>query len=287
MKALITGGGGQLARALVDSAPDGTEVVAPDRQALDITDEAAFIALLDREQPDLIVNAAAYTAVDRAEEEAAAAHRINGAAPTMMARLAAARGIRLVHVSTDFVFDGTASRAYRPSDPTNPIGIYGASKLAGEAGVAAAGGNALIVRTAWVYAAGGRNFLETMLRLMAERDELKVVHDQIGTPTHAVSLAAALWRMAVTGERGIVHYTDAGVASWYDFAVAIAEEAEAAGLPIKASRILPIATEDYPTPARRPAFSLLDKADGWALAGGPARHWRVELRDAIARRRKG
>ena len=287
MKALVTGGGGQLARALSDCAPAGIALHAPDRRALDISDEAAVAAMLDRERPDLLINAAAYTAVDRAESETEIARRINGDAPAFLARAAAQRGIRLLHISTDFVFDGMASRPYRPDDATAPLGRYGASKLAGERGVSAAGGDTLIVRTAWVYAAGGANFMETMLRLMAERAELRVVQDQIGTPTHAASLAAALWRMAAGSGRGIVHYTDAGVASWYDFAVAIAEEARAAGLPLAVRSIIPIDTIDYPTPAKRPAFSVLDKAAGWALAGGAARHWRQELRDAIARRMKG
>lgn len=287
MRALVTGGGGQLARALVATAPAGIDISALQRLALDITDEAAVAATLDRERPDIILNTAAYTAVDRAESEPDVAHRINAAAPAAMARQAALRGIRLVHISTDFVFDGMASRPYLPADATAPLGCYGASKLAGEEGVIAAGGDTLIVRTAWVYAAGGANFMETMLRLMAEREELRVVHDQIGTPTYATSLAGALWRMAAGAGRGIVHYTDAGVASWYDFAVAIAEEARAAGLQIKTQAIIPIDSADYPTPAKRPGFSVLDKTQGWALAGGPARHWRVELRDALAARMKG
>lgn len=285
MKALVTGAGGQLGRALIAAAPDGVDIIALDRAALDIGDAAAVAALVADHRPDVIVNAAAYTAVDKAEGETAEAARINSHGPAHLAAAARARGARLIHVSTDFVFDGTSSRAYRPEDQTAPLSVYGQTKLDGEIAALAENPDTLIVRTAWVYAAGGRNFLETMLRLMAERDALSVVADQIGTPTHAVSLAKALWAMAARAERGIVHWTDAGVASWYDFAVAIREEALAAGLPIRVETIRPIATADYPTPAHRPAFSLLNKDAGWAI-GGLGRHWREELRDAVAARGK-
>jgi dTDP-4-dehydrorhamnose reductase len=182
-----------------------------------------------------------------------------------------------VHVSTDFVFDGKASSPYAPDAPTRPLGVYGATKRDGEI---AAGADALIVRTAWVYAAAGNNFVRTMLRLMAERDEVRVVADQIGTPTHAASLARAIWALAAAGSTGHYHWTDAGAASWYDFAVAIQEEALALGLLSRAVPIVPIRTVDYPTPAQRPAFSILDKTTTWAITG-PARHWRAELRDCL------
>ncbi|MDX3883419.1 MAG: dTDP-4-dehydrorhamnose reductase [Sphingomonas sp.] len=284
MRVLVTGAAGQLGRALLASAPPRVEAIGLDRAALDIGDEAAVEDAVHRLRPALIVNAAAYTAVDKAETERDAARRINADGPGYLARAAGSVGARLVHVSTDFVFDGTASRPYRPADATAPLSVYGATKLAGEAAALAEHADVLVVRTAWVYAAHGRNFLETMLRLMAERDELAVVADQVGTPTHAASLAHALWALAMADARGVLHWTDAGVASWYDFAVAIREEAIAAGLPIRAAAVRPIATADYPTPAARPAFSLLDKSAAWGITG-IARHWREELRAAMAARR--
>lgn len=284
MKALVTGAGGQLGRALLASTPAGVEAIGLDRAALDIGDGDAVATAVRTHMPALILNAAAYTAVDKAESEPEAAARINADGPAHLARAAAATGARLMHVSTDFVFEGTASRPYRPADATAPLSVYGRTKRDGEAAALAASPDALIVRTAWVYAARGANFMETMLRLMAERETLGVVADQIGTPTHAASLAAALWTLAASPARGILHWTDAGVASWYDFAVAIREEAIAAGLPVRAREVRPIATADYPTPAHRPAFSLLDKSEAWAITG-VARHWREELRAAIAARR--
>ncbi|MCA3255046.1 MAG: dTDP-4-dehydrorhamnose reductase [Alphaproteobacteria bacterium] len=282
MTALVTGAGGQLGRALLASAAAaGIEAVGLTRADLDIADEAAWIGVLDAHAPDLVVNAAAYTAVDKAESEADAAFRINRDAPGLLARLCAARGVRLVHVSTDFVFDGTQSSPYLPGQPVAPLGVYGASKAAGEAAVQAALPEALIVRTAWVYAASGANFMLTMLRLMASQPALRVVGDQIGTPTHAASLARAIWSLAGAGATGLHHYTDAGAASWYDFAVAIQEEALALGLLARAIPVAPIRTADYPTPARRPAYSVLDKTDTYAALGTPAAHWRAELRAAL------
>lgn len=280
MKVLIAGAGGQLGRALVATAPAQANITALPRDRFDIANVDSVNRVMAQEAPDLLINAAAYTAVDRAESEREQAMAINGEAPGLLATAARAAGARFVHVSTDFVFDGTASRAYAPDAPTAPLGVYGMSKLAGERAVAAALPAALILRTAWVYAANGGNFMRTMLRLMAERDEVRVVADQIGTPTHADGLARAIWRLAAAKLPGIWHWTDAGVASWYDFAVAIQEEALALGLLSRAVPVIPIRTEDYPTPARRPAFSLLDKSTTWAHTG-PAAHWRVELRAAL------
>lgn len=281
MKVLITGAGGQLGRALQASAPAQADIIALDRQALDIADEAAVVALFNETEPDLVINAAAYTAVDRAESEQADAYRINGDAPGILAAAAAVQRARFIHVSTDFVFDGTGGSPYRPDHLTAPLGVYGASKLAGEHAVRAAHSDALIVRTAWVYGATGHNFVRTMLRLMAERDEVRVVADQIGTPTYAAGLAQALWALDAAGATGIHHWTDSGAASWYDFAVAIQEEALAIGLLGRTVPVLPIATSDYPTPARRPSYSVLDKSAAVALAGTPAPHWRIHLRDML------
>jgi len=278
MRALILGAGGQVGRALLAAAPEGTEAVPLSRADCDVGDEAAVRTAVRAVRPDLVFNAAAFTAVDKAESEPDAARRLNAEAPGVIAAAARESGARTVHVSTDFVFGGPGERQRRPEDPTRPEGVYAQTKLDGEAAVRIADPAALVVRTAWVYAPTGTNFVNTMLRLMAERDEVRVVADQIGTPTWAPSLAAALWRLAELRASGIHHFTDAGIASWYDFAVAIAEEARAMGLVEAPARIVPIATADYPTPARRPAFSVLDKSATWALLGRPAPHWRVNLR---------
>lgn len=281
MNVLITGAGGQLGRALQTSVPAGAQIVPLDRAALDIGDAAAVAALVRDMAPDLLINAAAYTAVDKAETDALAARRINGAGPGNLASAALAVGARFIHVSTDFVFDGSSGVPYRPDHPTAPLGVYGATKLAGEQAALAAHPGALIVRTAWVYGVTGHNFVRTMLRLMAERDEVRVVADQIGTPTFAGSLARALWALDAAGAQGIHHWTDSGAASWYDFALAIQEEALAIGLLTRQVPVLPIATSAYPTPARRPSYSVLDKSSAIALVGAPAPHWRVHLRDML------
>ncbi len=271
MKVLVTGAHGQLGRALQACAPAGATIVAHDRDTLDCTDAAAVSALVAAEAPELILNAAAYTAVDRAEGEEDLAFAANA---TAVANLAAT-GVRLVHVSTDFVFDGLSGVPYAPDAPTSPVSAYGRTKLAGEA---AAGPGALIVRTAWVYAPTGSNFVRTMLRLMAAHPEVRVVADQIGTPTYAPGLAAALWALAGRRATGLYHHTDSGAASWYDFAVAIQEEALALGLLGSAVPVVPIATADFPTPARRPHYSVLDKTATVAALGGAAPHWRANLR---------
>jgi len=276
-KALIVGAAGQLGRALQACAPTGVELLTHDVDTLDITDAGAIEACLANTRPDVLLNAAAYTAVDKAESDEAAAYAVNATAVGLLAAGARRVGARFVHVSTDFVFDGNAGSPYRPDAPTNPLGAYGRTKLAGEQEA----GNALIVRTAWVYAPQGGNFVRTMLRLMAERPEVRVVSDQIGTPTYAPGLAATLWALAGQGVTGIHHHTDSGVASWYDFAVAIQEEALAIGLLDKAVPVIPIETADFPTPARRPHYSVLDKSSTTAALGGPAPHWRVNLRTML------
>jgi len=279
MKALIVGSEGQLGCGLLACAPHGIEIVAHDYDTLDITDRAAVAATVEAVRPDLIFNAAAYTAVDKAETDIDAAHAVNATAVGLLADAAGAVGARLVHVSTDFVFDGTSGIPYAPDATPNPVGVYGRTKLEGER---LAGDSALIVRTAWVYAPTGGNFVRTMLRLMAERPEVRVVADQIGTPTYAPGLAAALWTLAGKGVVGLHHYTDAGVASWYDFAVAIQEEGVAAGLLDRAVPVIPIATADFPTPAKRPSYSVLDKTGTFAALDGPAPHWRAQLRTMIS-----
>jgi dTDP-4-dehydrorhamnose reductase len=278
MKALILGANGQLGRALIATAPAGAQLTARTRAALDITDGAAVVAAIAEAGPDVVFNAAAYTAVDRAESEEQLALAINGTAVGHIARAARAAGARLVHVSTDFVFDGRAGTPYPPDAQTDPIGAYGRSKRAGEI---AAGDGALIVRTAWVYGDHGANFVATMLRLMHAHGSVRVVADQLGTPTYAHGLAQALWALAAQDAQGFHHWTDSGAASWYDFAVAIAEEAHAIGLLAALPQVIPIDTQDFPTPARRPGYSVLDKRATFAALGGPAPHWRHQLRTML------
>jgi len=281
MKVLVTGAAGQLGLSLKESCPAAHQMHGVDIDVLDITDREAVFAAVAALQPQVIINAAAHTAVDRAETDAARAQAINADGARHLAEAAAAEGARIIQISTDFVFDGGSSRPYQPGDIPNPLSVYGSSKLAGEQAVlAAAGDSALIVRTAWVYSAHGSNFVKTMLRLFAEREEVRVVADQIGTPTHAASLARALWALLDHPQlAGIQHWTDAGVASWYDFAHAIHDLGWVAkgGQP---RRLLPISSEQYPTPARRPAYSVLDKSALYERIGG-ARHWRDELKTLL------
>jgi dTDP-4-dehydrorhamnose reductase len=283
MKVLVTGANGQLGRALVSALPTGVEVLALDRATLDLAQLESIEPVVRAFRPDVVINAAAYTAVDQAETDREAAFRVNGEAVGEMARVCAVLGARLLHVSTDYVFDGLQSRPYRADDATAPLNVYGESKLAGERAVTATAGlQWAIVRTAWVYGAHGRNFLRTMLRLFAAGRSPTVVDDQIGTPTHARSLAHALWTVAADpGFAGVQHYTDAGVASWYDFAVAILEEARALALVSADVSVVPIPSARYPTPARRAPYAVLDKTDTWARLGGPPAHWRAELRRAL------
>ncbi|ANU07157.1 dTDP-4-dehydrorhamnose reductase [Paraurantiacibacter namhicola] len=279
MKALVTGAKGQLGTALQATAPEGWQVVGVDLAEMDLADPQAIRDVVTREAPDVLFSAGAYTAVDKAESEPDIAQAVNGDAVGHMAQaLAAITGGRLVQVSTDFIFDGTRSTPYPVDAEPNPLSVYGATKLSGEA---QAGDGAIICRTSWVYAAGGANFVRTMLRLMAERDALSVVSDQIGAPTLATGLAQTLWSLSAVGKPGTFHYQDAGVASWYDFAVAIQEEALALGMLERAIPITPIRTADYPTPATRPAYSVLDTRDTRALTGLPAIHWRTNLRTML------
>ena len=283
MKAIIAGAGGQLGQELLARAPSGVETIPLTAQALDIGDAAAVEQAFRRIRPQLVINAAAYTAEDRAESEAELAFRVNRDGAANLAAAAARTGARLVHVSTDFVFDGRASTPYRPEDATGPLGVYGASKLAGEGAVASAAPGSLIVRTAWVYSPLGRNFLKTMLRLMGERGSVSVVSDQFGAPTSAANLATTLWAMTQSQASGLHHYTDAGAATWYDFAQAIAEEGMRLGLIPAGVEVRPIRTVDYPAPARRPAFSVLDTSSTAEIIGRTAPHWRVALREVLGR----
>jgi dTDP-4-dehydrorhamnose reductase len=283
VKVLITGANGQLGRALAATRPADVDAVMLDRAALDLARLDDIEPAVRAARPVLVINAAAYTAVDQAETDRDTAFRVNGEAVGVLARACGAVGTRLIHVSTDYVFDGLQCRPYRVEDATAPVNVYGASKLAGEHAIMATAGLPwVIVRTAWVYGAHGKNFLRTMLRLFAEGRSPTVVDDQVGTPTHARSLARALWKAAADPEfAGLQHYTDAGVASWYDFAVAILEEARARGLVGPDVTVAPIPSSRYPTPARRAPYGVLDKTDTWNRLGGPPAHWREELRRAL------
>jgi dTDP-4-dehydrorhamnose reductase len=283
VKVLITGAQGQVGRCLLASIPAGVTAVGLTRADLDVGDSDAVDRVVQTHAPTVIINAAAYTAVDRAETELESARRVNGLGPRHLARAARDRGARLLHISTDFVFDGRAGSPYAPDAPTAPLGAYGLTKLEGEQAVRELAPDAsVVVRTAWVYAAHGANFLRTMLRVMGEKGHVRVVADQVGTPTSADQLAAVLWALAARPDiTGVHHFTDAGVASWYDFAVAIAEEAGGLGLLPPGIRVTPIATADYPTPARRPGYSVLDKRSLLAALALEPEHWRVSLRRVL------
>ncbi|MGX5672416.1 dTDP-4-dehydrorhamnose reductase [Thermomonas fusca] len=289
MKLLLLGGNGQVGRELRRTLPALGQVVVATRAGAEGELAADFDApdsvgeLVRRIAPDVVINAVAHTAVDRAESEPDAAFRVNALAPAAIAQACAATGALLLHYSTDYVFDGSASRPYREDDVTAPLGVYGASKLAGEEAVRASGARHAILRTAWVYAAHGKNFLHTMLRLASERDELRVVADQIGAPTPAAWIADASARIVTHGvpASGTWHLVAAGETSWHGFAEAIIDEALAAGLLARRPRVLPITTADYPTPARRPAYSVLDTTRLRRDFGIAAPEWRDGLHAVI------
>lgn len=284
MKVLIAGGDGQVGRELSETAPTGIEVVAMGHNLLDITNALALRETVATIQPDAIINAAAYTAVDKAEQEPETAFAVNAKGAAHLAMIAQENQIRFLHISTDFIFDGRQSTPYHPNSTPNPLGVYGASKQEGERLVQEILGNqALILRTAWVYSSFGNNFVKTMLKLMRERTTLNVVADQIGTPTWAKGLASAIWKLLELKLVGTYHWTDAGVASWYDFAQAIQEEGLRRGLLQHPITLYPIPTAFYPTPAARPAFSVLDKMETWQALGYTADHWRVALCNMLHR----
>jgi dTDP-4-dehydrorhamnose reductase len=281
VRVLILGKSGQLAQSLVEAAPKSVELNVWGRSELDLLATDDIVPRLLQLAPEGIINASAYTAVDRAEQEADTAFCLNRDAVEQIGIAAAELGCSLVHVSTDFVFDGSQSHPYRPADECKPLGVYGASKRAGEEALQHVCAEAAIVRTAWVYRAGSGNFMSTMLGLMAERDELGVVADQVGAPTSADNLACVLWRVLENRLSGIWHYTDTGAASWYDFACTIYQAARDAGLLQREVVIKPLKTEQYPTPAKRPFYSVLDSADLREAIAWPAIHWQQALREQI------
>jgi dTDP-4-dehydrorhamnose reductase len=289
MRLIVTGTRGQVVTALRERGPlHGVEVVALGRPALDLADPEAVARAFEGVAGDAIVNAAAYTAVDKAESEPELAMRINGEGAGAVARVAAARGLPLLHISTDYVFDGGLERPRREDDPIGPLGVYGRSKLAGEQAVLSECPSAAVFRTAWVYAPFGANFLRTMLRLGETREEISVVADQRGAPTYALDIADALiaaarrrLNAAAAAQAGVFHLTGGGEASWADFAESIFAEAERHGRkPVRVNRI---ATADYPTPAKRPANSRLDNSKLARIYGLTLPDWRVSTRACVAR----
>ncbi|HEY6895197.1 MAG TPA: dTDP-4-dehydrorhamnose reductase [Rhodanobacteraceae bacterium] len=293
MRILVLGANGQVGFEVVRAlAPLGSVIPAARDAAevrVDLADAASLAAALDASRADVVVNAAAYTAVDRAEDEPALADRINHRAVAEIGAWAKRNDRRVVHYSTDYVFDGTSTAPYREDDATAPLGAYGRSKLAGEAALRASGARHLIVRTAWVYAARGHNFLRTMLRLAGEREELRVVADQTGAPTPARLIADATATMlpqwlgdgAGVGHDGIFHVVSSGRCSWFDFAEAIVGAASERGLIARRPRVVPIATADYPTRARRPAYSVLDTSKAAAAFGLQLPDWRAGLESVL------
>ncbi len=288
MKILVTGANGQLGWELQRAKPDDCELTALSRDQLDITDLEQVNNTINSIKPDWIINAAAYTAVDKAESDSQGAYAINADGAANLATAAQTSNTRLLHISTDFIFDGKNNRPYLPEDTPNPLGVYGASKLVGEQKVRELlGDDTLIIRTAWVYSSHGNNFVKTMLRLMAERDTLGVVEDQVGTPSWAAEIARAIYLSIENNLRGIYHWTDTGAASWYDFSVAIYELGKEAGLLSNSVTINPIPTEDYPTPAVRPPYSILNKDSLRKAINYTGKHWRDSLSQMILEIKNG
>lgn len=290
MKILLTGANGQLGQDLQRRFTlDNTEIIALERQKLDITQPQAVRDAIAHHNPDILINAGAYTAVDKAESEPDLAYGANATAPRILAEAAAEGNLTFIHISTDYVFDGKQSTPYRETDPTQPIGIYGKSKRDGEIAIAQVAQTQdlryCILRTAWVYGSYGKgNFVKTMLRLGAQREELRVVADQIGTPTWTYDIADAIAQLLLSPdwENGIYHYTNSGATSWYDFAVAIFEEAQTLKMPLTIQNVVPITTPEYPTPAQRPAYSVLSCQKIRPFLTSPPPQWRVSLRQMLA-----
>ena len=282
MKILVTGGNGQLGQELKKTVPQQHEIITVDICDFDLCNCTDIEACIEETKPDYIINAAAYTAVDKAEQEKDIAFKANVEGAHNLALAVQNTNAKLIQISTDFIFDGSKSSPYLPEDVAEPISVYGETKLAGEIKVQEVlGDEVLIIRTAWLYSAYGNNFVKTMLKLMQERDSLSIVADQIGTPAWAKGFALAIWQAINKKLKDIHHWTDAGVASWYDFAVAIQEEALELGLLDKKIPITPIRTIDFPTPARRPAYSVLDKTATWEALLYVADHWRESLRNML------
>ena len=283
MRVLIPGSAGLIGTALRAQAPAGAEVIGLDVSELDITDAAAVRRAIEHYRPDVVVNAAGYLAVDKAESDRDECMRVNAEGPGHLAQSLAPGTARMLHLSTNYVFDGKSGAPYQPGDPAEPVSVYGVSKRDGEVAVLQAlGERATVVRTSWVHAKHGNSFLRTILRVLKERGTARVVDDQLGTPTSAQSIADTLWRVAADPSiNGLHHWTDAGVASWYDFAVAIAEEGVALGLLPESVTVVPVSTADYPLVAARPPYGVMAKQATVAALGVPPTHWRVNVRKTM------
>jgi dTDP-4-dehydrorhamnose reductase len=283
MKTLILGCNGQLGVSLAETASEGSEIIGLDLPELDIIDASAVLERCREIMPDVIINAAAYTAVDKSEADSKLAAAVNVDGPKNIALAAREIGARLIHISTDFVFDGRASTPYKPDAETHPVSVYGRTKRDGELIVLEEmSDDVVVIRTSWLYSKTGENFVKTMLRLMSERHELGVVADQIGTPTWSNSLAEAVWAFAIAPETsGVFHWSDGGETSWHGFAVAIQQEALELGLLENEIPIRPISTEYYPTAAVRPKYSVLDCSSTCeAIRLRPAQ-WRANLHQML------
>lgn len=289
MRIAVTGQAGQIVSSMLERAPAGVEIAALGRPVLDLSDLPTIAPAIMAARPDIVVNAAAYTAVDQAESEPELATLVNGKAAGEVAKAAAGLGLPIIQISTDYVFDGCLARPYREDDPVGPVSVYGASKLEGERAVAAATPNHAILRTAWVYSPFGRNFVKTMLRLAQTRDEIGVVADQLGCPTSALDIADAVFAVARNlverprdaGLRGVFHMAARGEAAWADVAEAIfADRERLGGNHVIVKRI---GTADYPTPARRPANSRLDCGKLAAFHGVSLPNWTISLTTCVER----
>ncbi|MGZ6109219.1 MAG: dTDP-4-dehydrorhamnose reductase [Gemmatimonadaceae bacterium] len=282
MRALVTGAAGQLGVELLRTAPPEFEVIRVAHRECDITDQAQVDTAMAIHQPDVVINAAAYTAVDEAERQPAKAYAVNATGAGNVARGAEAVGARVIHISTDYVFDGTSREPYRPSSAPNPINVYGGSKLGGEKEVQGWSSNFLIIRSSWLYASHGKNFLRTILAALQAAKPLRIVSDLIGVPTSARSLALTIWKCVARPEvRGVHHWVDDGTASWFDFAVAIQEIALQRRLIGKTVAITPISWKEYKAPALRPPYSVLDARALSSAIHRPAPAWRNSLAEVL------
>jgi dTDP-4-dehydrorhamnose reductase len=289
VKVLVTGAAGQVGRELIKLAPAGLEVVGYNSSELDITNAQQVQQMVVEQAPAFIINAAAYTAVDKAEGDAICAYAVNEAGVQNLAQAALILNIPVFHISTDYVFDGTSTAPYKETDPVSPTGVYGASKLAGEQALANSGVKHIILRTSWVFGAEGNNFVKTMLRLGKERDTLGVVADQYGCPTSAASIAKVLWQLAqkytAEGELlwGIYHFSNSPATTWHGFACEIFKQAVEIGVLDRAPVVNAIKTSDYPTPAKRPAWSVMDGSALENLLGSNVASWQQELSAVLER----
>jgi dTDP-4-dehydrorhamnose reductase len=276
---LVTGKGGQLASECEKTCPRSYQLTSLNVRDLDITDVDQIEAVFDDHHPDVVINTAAYTAVDLAETDVERAHQVNAVGPKLLAQACSKRDARLIQISTDFVFDGASSKPYQADHPTRPLSVYGKTKRDGELSVCEFGcDNTVVLRTAWLYSSTGNNFVKTMLRLMSEKNELSVIADQIGSPTWARGLAQCIWGVVEKPKLGgFFHWSDGGVASWYDFAVAIQELGLEKQLLKREIPIVPIPTTAYPTPAERPSYSVMDKNKTLKATGLILIHWRKQL----------